>query len=185
MNRWKRMVAYTTGAITLATAGIVVVSMTPAGAAALRSAGGAISGALAGARPSVEANGAGSGGSGTGLGPITLSVAPKARLTSKLTADVSVTESCGPFLQEQFSDLNLQLSQAAGHTVAQGFGSLGSQLPCDGGTYTFVITVTAQNVPYHPGSAVANVSADACGVDVFGNSECQSGQVTAPVSLRK
>lgn len=185
MSRWKRLVAYSSGAITVAIVGTVVASLTPAGAAALHAAGGAVVGALAGHRPTVDANAGGSGGSGPGLGPIVISVGPKATLTSKLTANVDVTVSCGPFLQEQFSELSVQLSEAAGHTVAQGFGGLTAPLPCDGGAYTFVITVTAQNVPYHPGSGVAAVFADACGIDTFGNPVCDSGQASAFVRLKK
>ena len=182
---WKRALALLTGAITIAVAGVVVASMTPAGAAALRGAGGAITGAISAARPLVETSAGGGGGSGQQLGPIVLSIKPRVHFVSKLTADVDVSVTCGPFVEEDFSNLNVEITQAAGHTVAHAYGTLGSPLPCDGNTYTFVVTVEAQNVPLRTGRAQADAYADASGVDAFGNFEYQQGSTSAAVALKK
>lgn len=53
---------------------------------------------------------------GPGLPPMVLTVGPNAHLTSKLTVDVTVSVSCGPFVSEEYGNLQLQLSEAAGST---------------------------------------------------------------------
>ena len=184
MKRWKRKTAVASAVVSLVMVATVVAAATPAGRSALGAAGGAITSAISGTRPMVDANAGGGGGSGTTLGPIVLSVGPKATLTGKLTANVQVAVTCGPFFQDQYGSANVQLSEAAGHTVAQAYGNLNS-LPCDGNTYTLTVTVTAQNVPLRPGSGVVSVYANACGADQFGNYECQNGSVSANVAIKK
>jgi len=184
MKRWKRTAAVGSAVLTLATAGVVVASATPAGSLALRAAGHAITSALSGVRPVVDANAGAGGGSGANFPPLVVTVGPKARLTSKLTIDVNVSITCGPVLEENYSFANVELSEAAGHTVANAYGGR-SSFPCDGNTYTFVVTTQAQNVPFRPGSGIANVYAQMCGADSLGNFGCEDANTTSAVSIKK
>lgn len=186
MDRWKRTAAVVSVGVTFATAGAVVASLTPAGAAALRDAGNAIVGTLSQHRPQVDAVAGGGADSGF-LPPMVITIGPKAHLTSKLTVDVIVSVSCGPFLpaSEFGNNLTVLLSEAAGHTVAQGFGFLAT-LPCDGSTYRLVVTADALNVPFRPGSGLANVSAFACGFNTsVGSVVCESQSAQSFVSIKK
>lgn len=182
MNRWKRSAAIVSVGVTFATAGAVVASLTPAGAAAFRDAGNAIVGTLSQHRPVVD--GGGGGGSGSILPPMVITINPKAHLTSKLTVDVEVSVSCGPFVSSQFGGLSLQISEAAGHTVAQGSGSLNS-LDCDGSTVPYLVTADAHNVPFRSGTGLVSVSAFAYGVDPLGNFDYETQSAQSTVSIKK
>jgi hypothetical protein len=183
MNRWKRTAAIVSAGVTFATAGAVVASLTPAGAAAFRDAGNAIAGTLSQNRPLVN-GGPGVGSSGSILPPMVITINPKAHLTSKLTVDIEVTVSCGPFVTAEFSSLSLQLSEAAGHTVAQGFGSLNS-LDCDGSNVPYLVTADAQNVPFRAGTGLVSVQAFAQGIDPLGNFDFESQTAQSTVSIKK
>lgn len=184
MNRWRRTAAIASVGVTVATTGAVIASLTPAGAAAFRDAGNAIVSTLTQHRPQVDGAAGGGGGSGSNLPPMVITIGPKAHITSKLTVDVTVSVSCGPFASTQFSFLNLQVSEAAGHTVAQGLGSLPA-LACDGNTYPFLVTADAVNVPFRSGTGLASVSAQACGLDFFGNFDCENQSAQSTISIRK
>lgn len=185
MNRWKRTAAIVSVGVTFATASAVVASLTPAGASALRDAGNAIVSTLGQHRPVVDGTAGGGGpGSGSILPPMVITINPKAHLTGKLTVDIEVSVSCGPFVSTQFSSLSLQLSEAAGHTVAQGFGGLNS-LDCDGSTVPYLVTAVAQNVPFRSGTGVVSVSAFAQGIDPLGNFDFENQSAQSTVSIKK
>lgn len=180
MSRWAKLALAVTSALTL-----LALALTTGGAAtALRAAG--VSAALARSTAPIDAQAGGGGVSGSGLGPIQMSIGSDWTLVDKLTVSGSLTVTCGPFLPGSgSSQAQVSLSQAAGHTVGHAFGSITPA--CDGVAHTYVVTTTVQDVPFRSGTGIANASAFASGTDPFTfQFEFQSGQAgPQSISIKK
>jgi hypothetical protein len=137
---------------------MVVASSSAAGVGLLRTIGNNhITHVMAGLRPMVEARAAG-GGFTSGTFQAQISIGSNGTVTSKgLLITVPITLACTDPGQVSF-----QVSQNAGHAIAQAFGevSSSSNMPtlCDGLTRTFQATAQAQNIPFKAGSALVRVT---------------------------
>jgi hypothetical protein len=180
MSRWAKLAVALTSALTL-----LAVGLTTGGAAtALRAAG--VSAALARSTAPIDAQAGGGGATSPGLGPIQLFIGSNWTLADKLTVSGPLTVTCGPFLPGSgFSEADVVLFQAAGHTVGHAVGSIAPA--CDGVAHTYVVTATVQDVPFRSGTATATVSAFASGTDPFTfQFESQSGQAgPQSISIKK
>jgi hypothetical protein len=180
MSHWAKLALAATSALTL-----LAVALTTGGAAtALRAAG--VSAVLVRSTAPIDAQAGGGGATSPGLGPIQMSIGSNWTLVDKLTVSGPLTVTCGPFLPGSgFSQAQVVLSQAAGHTVGHAVGSITPA--CDGVTHTYVVTATVQDVPFRSGTATVNASAFASGTDPFTfQFESQSGQAgPQSISIKK
>lgn len=175
------MLAITT-VFTLSAVLAVAASAVPGVASAFKGAGSQLAFAAAGVRPAAAAP---AGGTTSGvLPPIVITAGPNVVLQDKLVMTGTVTVTCGPFLSLEFSSAGVQISEPAGHTVAHASGNVPA-LVCDGAPHSLAFTATAINVPFHPGTGQAQAFANACGLTTNFTFQCQSGQTTGTVNIRK
>jgi hypothetical protein len=108
-----------------------------------------------------------------------------ATLTNKVALTVSLTASCGPFVNPANSGFtSLSVTQAVGQHVAESAGT--GQIDCDGTAHTTTInmTVLASGAPFHDGPAVANADILGCGVDpVSGIGSCVNASTSGTIRL--
>ena len=159
----KRLWMVLSSALTLGVAGVLVLAGTAPGASALR----AVANNFA-----VTAHAAGGGG-GSG-GGMNLTIAPKASLTAKLAATISVSYTCQPIDLETALATNLfvQVSEkVTGKLVATGFGVFNGISNCDGTTVNTASVVVIPggyftSPPFKHGTGLATVSGSACSAEV-------------------
>jgi hypothetical protein len=168
----------------VATIGTFAASLTPAGAAALHSVEGAITSAVTQHRPAVDAFAGGASGSGGGLGPVVMHIGPDARLVSKLIVKVHVSVTCGPFLSQDGSYFQVQLSEVEGRRIANGYNTTSPSLICDGAAHSYGVKVQAENLTWRKGSGQATAATNICGVDTSGFFACQSGSASRAVTIK-
>ncbi len=172
----------TISTLTLMLVSVLAVSARPATSGALRSVGAAAAQAFSATRPAAE-NGVGAAATGF-LPTIQITIGSPVRLLDKLQLTGDVTIACGPFISLDFSFASYQLSEASGHTVSHAFGSIPA-LICDGAPHTFAASLVGQDVPFRPGTGVAQVFANACGLTPNFTSACVSGNATSEVAIKK
>jgi hypothetical protein len=183
MTRWKKvLVAASTGA-TLVVMATVAASASGTGRSALRAAGAHV--ALAAGTPASNAQ---SGGvaSGTGLGPIQISIGDRWTLQGQLIVKGSVTITCGPLLanQEFSSNAQVTVEEALGDHVGHASAFLPS-LTCDGARHAYPVTGLVSDVPFRPADGAVSVSANACGQDPSSfQFVCQNGTALAPITVK-
>jgi hypothetical protein len=162
----KRLVTLITSALTLGVGAVLVLSATTSGSTALRS----VASNLA-----VNAHAAGGGG---GQGVIFLTIDPRASLTAKLAATVSISYTCQPAFDpttgfpifDMSSSLFVQVQQRQGKVIAHGSGFTNGNAICDNVTVNHASVVVVPDFypgftspPFKNGAALASVSANACG----------------------
>jgi hypothetical protein len=104
------------------------------------------------------------------FGTITVSVGRSATLTARILATVPVDVTCttnalAPSTTPDSTFLQVELSQAAGRSIADGFGFSTTGFVCDGTTHHFLVSVQASGCcpspPFHGGTAIVNAYAEA------------------------
>ena len=110
------------------------------------------------------------GGSGGPIwGTITVGVGSSARVTAKILVQVPVDVTCslnpdgiaaGASTQPDVTFVSVQLSEAVGKSIAQGFGSAGPFM-CDGSTTHLMVPVQSQSVPFKSGKGIVQAFAEA------------------------
>ena len=173
MSKIRRSAIALTSALTLSVGSILALSMTAPGAAALR--------AIANHLVVVAHAGGGPGGFGGGVISITMS--PKAELTAKLAATISVTYTCQPIVDPSTGNLDVilpsfffaQVEQREAKSIAHGSGFANGTAVCDQGIPGVTPTVNQANIvvipdffpgftslPFKHGVALASVFGNAC-----------------------
>ena len=116
-----------------------------------------------------------------------LSLDPTASvIANRVAFTVTGTYTCGPVVVDNpnsdFADLTINVSQAAGQSLAHGVGALGGLL-CDGNPQTFAIPVQAEDRPFHGGAAFADGSlfVQDCTAD---QSSCEQASARTQVQIR-
>jgi hypothetical protein len=121
------------------------------------------------ATPAMASAATGGGGPSPIWGTITLSVGSSAKVTAKILAQVPVDVTCslnqdgiaaGASTQPDVTLVSVQVSEASGKSIAQGFGSAGA-FRCDGSTTHFMVPVLSQNVPFKHGKGIVQANAEA------------------------
>jgi hypothetical protein len=183
MTRWKKvLVAASTGA-TLVVMATVAASASGTGQSVLRAAGAHV--ALAANTPATSAK-PGGVASGPGLGPIQISIGDRWTLQGQLIVKGSVTITCGPFLPNQNSSGNAQVTieEALGDKVGHAEVYLNS-LTCDGARHAYPVTALVSDVPFRPADGAVSVTANACGQDPGSfQFACQNGAAITPITVK-
>jgi len=91
---------------------------------------------------------------------VTITIAPTATLTARLLVRGTLTVTCGPLFNFDGTLVSstgfINVEEAAGDKVAFGGGSY--SFTCAGIPETVPYGVTSFNVPFHPGTGVADAS---------------------------
>lgn len=174
MSRLHRLVLASTTAVTLLIAGLVIASTTTDGLGALRGLQATLLRTLHSAGLVTDAH-AGTGGvsmsSGPGTSePATVQIGSSAKLIARVFAAVPVTVRCAPLPGDvAYGGISVQLLQAQGRTVVQGYGF--ASLPasaCNGLANTYTVDVyppmnaSGTTVTYKGGPAAASAFVYAC-----------------------
>jgi hypothetical protein len=121
------------------------------------------------ATPAIASAATGGGAPSPIWGTITISVGSSASVTAKILARVPVDVTCslnqdgidaGASTQPDVTFVSVQVSEASGKSIAQGFGSAGAFM-CDGSTTHFTVPVQSQNVPFKNGKGTVQAYAEA------------------------
>ena len=154
----KRLVTLLSSVLTLGVGAVLVLSATASGSTALRT---------------VANNLAVSAHAATG-DAISLTIDPRAPLTAKLAASVSVSYTCQPAFDPttgnpiyfMSSFLYVQVQQRQGKTIARGSGFITGNAVCDNITVNQATVVVVPDffpgLPFKNGVALASVNANAC-----------------------
>ena len=104
------------------------------------------------------------------FGTITVSIGRSATLTARLLAKVPVDVTCttnalAPSTTPDNTFLQVEVSQAAGRSIAHGFGFSSAPFACDGVTHHLLVPVLADGCcpspPFHGGAAIVSAFAEA------------------------
>ena len=142
--------------------------------------------------PSAQASGPQSGGGGgggncvlSGVTVCSITVASTGQLLARTTVLISATATCTvpTGLSLLFASAGVQITQASGRQLTQGFGSV-NLTTCDGTAQTVQVAVTPfTGPPFHGGPATATGSIFVCYLDAFGNQLC-TGMGVGPQVIR-
>ncbi len=122
-----------------------------------------------------------------------LAIDPTANLsTDRIVVTVHGTYTCGPILPEvpfpgtDFGNLFVDVRQASGQSITEGFGNLStfSTLICDGALHPFQVLVPASEIPWHGGLARVNASISVQDCDQFFQCENASSTVDAQLKIQ-
>jgi hypothetical protein len=174
VSRIKKALVASTTAVTIFVLAMLLALSTARGASSLRGLQGWLSGDLHAIGLITDVH-AGGGGTSMASGPgtseaATVGIGSSAKLIARVYAAVPVTVSCaqlpGPVA---YGGISVQLVQAQGRTVVQGYGF--ASLPpnaCSGSTATYTVnayppmTASGTTVPYKGGQAAASAFVFAC-----------------------
>ena len=174
MSGLKRTLIASTTAVTVMIVAMVIASTTTAGLASLDAIQGTLLRSLHSAGLVTDAHAGGGGvsmSSGPGTSePATVQIGKSAKLIVRVFAAVPVTVTCAPLPGPvAYGGISVQLLQAQGRTVVQGYGFV--SLPataCNGSASTYTVavypptTASGTTVPYHGGPAAASAFVYAC-----------------------
>lgn len=174
MSRFNKLVVASTTVITLLVLTAVIASTTTAGLGSLRGLQATLARSLHSMGLVTDAHAGGGGvsmSSGPGTSePATVQIGDSAKLIARVFAAVPVTVSCAPLPGPvAYGGISVQLIQAQGKTVVQGYGF--ASLPpsaCNGTAATYTVdvyppmTASGTTVPYKGGQAAASAFVYAC-----------------------
>jgi len=158
LRGFKRFAIVGSTAISLGMMSTLAVVATTVGSGSVKTVAAGIAKVMA-ARPAIDAS-AGGGGAASGSPGVTITIAPTATLTARLLVQGTLTVTCGPLFNFDGTLVSstgfISVQEAAGDQVAFGGGSY--SFTCSGTPELIAYSVTAFNVPYHPGTGVADAS---------------------------
>jgi hypothetical protein len=181
MTRWKKfLVAASTGATLVVTA-TVVASASGTGRNALRAAGGRA--VLAAGTSTGKAQPAGGVASGTGLGPIQISIDRTWDLQVQLIVSSSITVTCGPFQNPQAGSASVTVEEALGDKVGHADATI-QPITCDGAKHTYAVSALVGDVPFRPGAGAVRVTAQAQGITTSFQFVGQQGSAVTAITVK-
>lgn len=183
MSRVKKLLLASTSALSLLVVAALIASTTSGGLASLRSLGATLSRTVHAIGLVTDVH-AGGGGPSMSSGPgtteqATVTIGNSAKLIAKVFAAVPVTVSCAPLPGPvAYGGISVQLIQAQGKTVVQGygFGSLPANA-CSGSAASSTVdvyppmTASGTTVPWKGGQAAVSAFVYACDA----NNDCATG----------
>jgi hypothetical protein len=180
MTRWKKfLVAASTGATLVVTA-TVVASASGAGQAALRSAG--TRAVLMASTSPGSATPRGGVASGTGLGPIQISIGQTWSLQDQLIVRGTVTVTCGPFVQDG-GTATVTVEEALSGRVGHANATI-QTLTCDGAPHAYPVAALVSDVPFLPQAGAVGVTAQASGITTTGQFLGQQGSAVSAITVK-
>lgn len=191
MSMLKRTLVASTTAVTVVIVALLIASTTTAGLGSLRAIQATLLRTLHSAGLVTDAHAGGGGvsmSSGPGISePATVQIGSSAKLIARVFAAVPVTVTCAPLpAPVAYGGISVQLLQAQGRTVVQGYGFV--SLPataCNGSASTYTVDVyppmnaSGTTVPYRGGSAAASAFVYACD----SSNDCATGSA-GPQKIR-
>jgi hypothetical protein len=182
LNAFKRVLLVVTTVLTVGSVTGFAISASPATSGPLGAVRTSVAQVVTAIRPAAFAPA--DAAATTFLPPMGITVGPNVTLQDKLTLTGTVTITCGPFISTSSSGATIQVSEPSGSDVAHAAGSVPG-LICDGGPHTYGFTAAASDVPFHPSAGQAQVFASACGQTDFFSFQCESGQATSAVNIKR
>jgi hypothetical protein len=181
MTRWKKfLVAASTGA-TLVVMATAVASASGTGRDALRAAGSRA--VLMASTSTGRAQAAGGVASGTGLGPIQISIDRTWDLQVQLIVSSSVTVTCGPFQQPRTGTAEVTVEEALGEKVGHADAAI-QPLTCDGAKHSYPVSALVGDLPFRPGAGAVRVTAEASGLDPSFQFVGQQGSAVTAITVK-
>ncbi|TMC11402.1 MAG: hypothetical protein E6J41_06140 [Chloroflexi bacterium] len=184
MTRWKKFVVAATTGATLVVTATVVASASGTGRDALRAAGGRA--VLMASTSTGTAQPRGGSASGTGLGPIQVSIGKTWDLQVQLITSGTLTVACGPFLPgtQSSSGAQVTVEEVVGDKVGHAQGFVNS-LTCDGARHPVQVSALVSDLPFRSAPGAVSVSANACGQDPSSfQFVCQQGNAVSAITVK-